>query len=599
MQTVKERRDSAAALPGQAIDPEVLQQRIAAVLFDAFSIVSSSRVADTVRAWLERLDLSALPPAEEAALMADALMMATTLAVFTPSAGGAVAVDRLARARPQLDPADASAIALLRQTQFRLAEVLDAAEDGTPRLRDLASDQVMSLRYSSLTAHHAGLHLTAWMAPLPAGGFACTGGVTPLDDAALAVAMGFVRADRPALVNPVRCAEAVYRHVLRHGTLRVAGLNEPTQSEAGLGEDGFGEDGDELAAIALDWARPGSERDPDDMQSVRAQTSLDTVLAMLASSAHTRAHALADLSAAYAAIALIQLETVQRRAAAGSGSLRMATVETALDVGVAAGAIPRAARAIYDGLRRQLGGTAAAGRAPDAELDKLIGRIRGLRAKTVEQGCTEQEALTAAKKVAELLDRYGLSLSELDLKRQSCEGLAVETSRKRAGPLDDCVPATAAFFDCRVWGEKSGDDTLRYVFFGLPADVAAARYLYDLVDQAFARETTLFRAGEICSDMPARLRRTATNSFQIGLGRGITARLQALRAEREAGLRGSSGRDLVVAKADLVETELVNLGLNLRTRSRSGGRRVLTEAFDQGQTAGLGFTYTPGLGARS
>jgi hypothetical protein len=33
----------------------------------------------------------------------------------------------------------------------------------------------------------------------------------------------------------------------------------------------------------------------------------------------------------------------------------------------------------------------------------------------------------------------------------------------------------------------------------------------------------------------------------------------------------------------------------LRARSRSGGRRVLKEAFDEGHTAGLGFTYTPGL----
>jgi hypothetical protein len=40
------------------------------------------------------------------------------------------------------------------------------------------------------------------------------------------------------------------------------------------------------------------------------------------------------------------------------------------------------------------------------------------------------------------LDRYGLSLSELDLQRQACEGGAVGTAGKRAGPVDDCVPAT-------------------------------------------------------------------------------------------------------------------------------------------------------------
>ena len=109
-----------------------------------------------------------------------------------------------------------------------------------------------------------------------------------------------------------------------------------------------------------------------------------------------------------------------------------------------------------------------------ADLDRLVQRIRALRAKTVEQGCTEQEALAAAEKVAELLDRHGLSLSELDLRRQSCEGIGVETDRKRRGPIDDCMGTIAAFFDCRVWGETSEDATLRYIFFGLPADVQAA-----------------------------------------------------------------------------------------------------------------------------
>ena len=67
--------------------------------------------------------------------------------------------------------------------------------------------------------------------------------------------------------------------------------------------------------------------------------------------------------------------------------------------------------------------------------------------------------------------------------------MAVETGRRRVGPVDDCVPAVAAFFDCRAWGEKSAAGTLRHVFFGLPADVAAARYLYELVERAFDTET--------------------------------------------------------------------------------------------------------------
>ena len=138
--------------------------------------------------------------------------------------------------------------------------------------------------------------------------------------------------------------------------------------------------------------------------------------------------------------------------------------------------------------------------------------------------------------------------------------------------------------------------TLRYVFFGLPADVAAARYLYELVEQAFEIKTARFRMGETYADMPTRVRRTATNSFGIGLARGISAKLRTLRDTREAALRGSSGRDLVVAKAGIVDAELAKLGLQLRTRKGTAGRRVLQDAFEQGHEAGLGFEYTPGVG---
>ena len=177
------------------------------------------------------------------------------------------------------------------------------------------------------------------------------------------------------------------------------------------------------------------------------------------------------------------------RAFPGSGAIGLDTVKAALGAGIAAGDLPRDARGVFDEARRRRGTEPAVAGDEDDELDRLIGRIQALRAKTVEQGCTEAEALAAAEKVAELLDRYGLSLSELDLKRQACEGLSVETGRRRVGPMDDWVAAMAAFFDCRAWGENSASGTLRHVFFGLPADLVAAR----------------FRAGDTYASMPARV----------------------------------------------------------------------------------------------
>jgi hypothetical protein len=91
-------------------------------------------------------------------------------------------------------------------------------------------------------------------------------------------------------------------------------------------------------------------------------------------------------------------------------------------------------------------------------------------------------------------------------------------------------------------------------------------------------------------------RRTATNSFQIGLSRGISAKLRALREERSANGSKAGGRDLVVVKADMVEEEMAKLGLHLTARSTAGrSKRVLSDAYAAGEAAGQRFEFTQGI----
>src|SRR3954452_22013053 len=97
-------------------------------------------------------------------------------------------------------------------------------------------------------------------------------------------------------------------------------------------------------------------------------------------------------------------------------------------------------------------------------LDRLKTRIQGLRSKTTDNGCTEAEALLAATKVAELLDRNDLSLTYIEILNSPCEQREYQTYRKKRIPLDDCVSAVANFCDCRVWREKRQAGEARYVF---------------------------------------------------------------------------------------------------------------------------------------
>ncbi len=278
----------------------------------------------------------------------------------------------------------------------------------------------------------------------------------------------------------------------------------------------------------------------------------------------------------------------------GSTGLTLDAIAAAL----AARGCPPEVHALFATLRRRLGGGARAGTpgSGDPELDRLVQRIQGLRAKTVGRGCTEQEAMAAAEKVAELLDRHGLSLSELEFRAQPCEGIGIQTNRRRRAPIDDCIPAIAAFFDCRVWAERAAGAPLRYVFFGLRGDVTASEYLYEMVERAFDTETDMFRAGEIYLELAGE-RRSATNSFQIGLARGIAGKLGSMREARDAVMRSSSGRDLVPAKAALVDEEMAKLGLNLQRKGSSRGKRVLRDAYAAGEAAGQRFEFADAIPA--
>jgi hypothetical protein len=229
-----------------------------------------------------------------------------------------------------------------------------------------------------------------------------------------------------------------------------------------------------------------------------------------------------------------------------------------------------------------------------ATLDKLKSRIEALRAKTTDNGCTEDEAISAAEKVAELLDRYGLSLSDVEIRNELCEQIAYETWRKKRIPLDGCVGAVADFCDCRVWREKNAEGTFRYVFFGLRADVAVAHYLTDVIDTAVRSEQGNFKNSRDYRRIRHNERHLANASFAMGMIASIAVKLATMKAARDI-VNRSTGRDLVLVKSSVVDAEMAKLDLNLRS-VRSASRMVSLDAYDAGSAAGAALTINPGIG---
>lgn len=227
-------------------------------------------------------------------------------------------------------------------------------------------------------------------------------------------------------------------------------------------------------------------------------------------------------------------------------------------------------------------------------MDKLKNRIQALRSKTMANGCTEEEALAAAAKVAELLDRHDLSLSDIEIRQEQCSQSAIETNRKQRQPISACVPAIAAYCDCKVWLEKDETRRIRYIFFGLRPSIEMAHYVYDVIATAmqtawegYVRQQRFIRHGQ-----------DEKGSFLFGMAVSISDKLIAMKAERDEANRQSSGRDLVVVRHAIVESEYTKLNLNLR-RGRASGKKVTASAFQAGQTAGQELALHPGVGGKS
>ena len=558
----------------------VVRDRLLALTTEALAFVSRDRAEGMARQWLAGVPFS---NSNEQSVLARSL--ALELALSVPSLKGTTAFDRLARAMKGRPPEDVAAVTLLRRSRLRLSRL------SGERFEDLATGETLPLLPTPPSDAVGNNVAFGRFTTTEDGYILATGTLVLLDDGALAVARGFVRPGGRGIGNPVRCAEAVYRHIIRNGASTADWRSPIGGRQSKLP---FEPDRNPLDALAAAWASLDRELNPEEIAQARSLAGQGPLLDALVSVSIARDGRAPKLANAYGRIASVMVETMALRALHGSVREDLDTVAAEIKAAIERGDFPAETRSLFEALRKRVGPTAGRGTGDAADIDRLVQRIQALRAKTVEQGCTEQEALAAAEKVAELLDRYGLSLSELDLRRQSCEGIGVETDRKRRGPIDDCMGTIAAFFDCRVWCETSEDATLRYIFFGLPADVQAAVYLHDLIALAFATETSAFQATEIYRSTHSSRRRSATNSFQVGLARGIIRKLDTLRQARDVAGGSTNGRALVPIKEAIIDAEMDRLGLSLRRRS-AVRRMVLPAAFSAGQEAGERFEYRPGI----
>jgi hypothetical protein len=217
------------------------------------------------------------------------------------------------------------------------------------------------------------------------------------------------------------------------------------------------------------------------------------------------------------------------------------------------------------------------------ELTRVKLRITALTARTIDRGCTEAEAMAAAAMVGRLLERYALTMEEVDIRQQPCIQITIPIGGKRRRPIDICVPAIARFCDCKVWFTRS-ELQAHYVFFGFDTETQLAGYVFHIIAHAMHSEVADFRARSV--RRRSTLPRQAATSFQNGLAARVAERLEAMHAEREAAVAAQrpTGNALTIVRHQVVEDAFQAANVQLRTQRGLSTRP--DAAFRAGKAAG-------------
>lgn len=213
-----------------------------------------------------------------------------------------------------------------------------------------------------------------------------------------------------------------------------------------------------------------------------------------------------------------------------------------------------------------------AGRAAKERAKRII---HELRKKTEDNGCTEEEALSAAKTIGELLEKYDLEMDETDVREDAsaCRKIEVFAADDYAGSL---ITGIGRFCTLVVYSISGEGHAGKYTMFGTPQDLEMGEYLYEIC--AFAMDDGwqdyMDRHGYSLAKRA---------SFRAGFASRVYRRLMDMKSERDR-RQTSTSTALVVLKDQLVKSEFGKLGISLSKRAGTQARDG--HAYNEGAAAG-------------
>jgi hypothetical protein len=231
----------------------------------------------------------------------------------------------------------------------------------------------------------------------------------------------------------------------------------------------------------------------------------------------------------------------------------------------------------------------------DFDREAVIRRVRALMEKTVANGCSEAEAMLAAQKLGEIMNKYQLSLTDIKLKEEIVEQLDVQTSSYDGGPMFNVISGIAYFTDTKVWRSRRRNKTALFKFLGFKTDVIVAKYIYDICmyAQIYGWEDHR-KSVPNYTHLPSSHKTRLKNGFFMGFASSVDAKLRKMKDAQRAENVATTGRDLVIIKKPVIDAEFDKLGIALKT---AVSRQVSMDsgAWYAGYRSGEAVQFNPGV----
>jgi hypothetical protein len=210
---------------------------------------------------------------------------------------------------------------------------------------------------------------------------------------------------------------------------------------------------------------------------------------------------------------------------------------------------------------------------------KVIERLRKLREKTVENGCSEAEAFTAMAMIGRIMNEHNIAMGEVEIREEAADCIdgSYRTESRRLPDWARCLMAIAEFTGTKAW-RNTGGETQVCRFFGLPTDVETALALIDIVNLAVTWESARWTYAHPGAG------RSGAKSFRLGMVTRICERLREMKREQDQ-VKPATGTALIVLKNQLVDAEYAKKNLKLKFNKKSTPIRN-EDAFLSGLAAG-------------